>query len=99
MPVARGCPAPGHPSAPGVQLMRSTLALTLLAIAPACGGGGGGDGGGTPVPVVGPFFPAGAGTEPTAGTWRTWVIDPAALAFAVAPAPLPDSAQTQAELA
>jgi hypothetical protein len=49
--------------------------------------------------VTGPFFTAGTGTEPTAGTWRTWVIDPAAPAFALPAPPLPNSAETEAELA
>jgi membrane-associated phospholipid phosphatase len=79
--------------------MRPTaLVLALVVLAPACGGGSGGGGGTMPTPA-GPFFTAGTGTEPTAGTWRTWVIDPTLASFTPAPPPLPNSTETQAELA
>lgn len=73
------------------SLLRLLPVLCLLALAPACGSGGSSD--------AGLSFPSTGGAEPTAGTWRTWVIDPAAAAFTPPAPPLPGSDQTGAELA
>lgn len=72
------------------RLLPALLALPL-AVLPACGGGG--------TSEAGLSFPAGTGVEPTAGTWRTWVVDASAPAFTPPAPPLPGSDATQAELA
>lgn len=76
------------------MLRRAALTLSMvlaLALPTGCGGGGGGAG------ML--AFPAGGGSEPSAGTWRTWVIDPSAPAFNPAGPPAQGAQQTADELA
>lgn len=80
-----------------LRALPAVLPLLLLTSGLAgCGSGGDvyGAGGST-----GPTFNSPNAEEPTAGSWRTWVIDASAPAFTPAAPPAWDSAQTTAELA